>query len=232
MLLSDAGQSRKRWQAFMDAAAARLQDASHQDGSEAGNCARQLMLAPSVWRTWEAEFATSARSITRLRDRSVQLHSLRKAGVSWVHQAAPFRYVRDERIRGEARRRVMLGLRNQSSYTRAMVAEHGVYLRSVCHILCSAHAGHTLLGDALFESAMQRYQAIYMEYFGYYCAVTFSAAGVDTTTPRELLPMLKSQVSELRQAILDYPLRSGWLRRESILRQPSGDTVRLPRLPG
>ncbi len=48
----------------------------------------------------------------------------------------------------------------------------------------------------------------------------------------ELLPLLKHQLEECRLAIMNPRPETEWLMREAELRQPTGDTVRLPRLGG
>jgi hypothetical protein len=48
----------------------------------------------------------------------------------------------------------------------------------------------------------------------------------------ELLPLLKHQLEECRLAIMNPQPGTEWLNREAELRQPTGDTARLPRLGG
>jgi hypothetical protein len=229
MQKSEGGHSQRRWQAYMDVAATCLQNASRNDEGEAGRCARQLLQMPSAWRSWELEFGSSLRTVSRSRHRVLQIRGLRQSCFSWIHLAAPFKHIRDRRLRGEPRRRLVLGLHNQYSFSRAVVAEHGIYLRSTCHSLCSAHLGATVLGDALFAESMRRYETVYMEYFQAYCAASFPLRAADAGPYRDLLPLLKLQVSELRQAILDHPSRADWLQHEADLRRPTGDTQRMRR---
>jgi hypothetical protein len=47
-----------------------------------------------------------------------------------------------------------------------------------------------------------------------------------------LLPLLKHQLDECRIAIMNPQPQTEWLMREPELRQPTGDTVRLPGLGG
>lgn len=223
---SDGEKDQRQWQTLMDAAAARLQIASHDD-SEIGQCARRVIQTPAVWRTWELEFGASIRPVARFRHRSMQVRGLRQAGFAWIHLAAPFRHIRNHQLRGEQRRKLVLGMHSQYTFARAMVAEHGVYLRSICHSLCAVHVGQAVLGDLLYGDSMRRYEALYTEYFKTYCAATYPKHSADVMGYQALLPLLKKQTSELRQAILDYPLRVGWLQREAAIRQPTGDTQRL-----
>jgi|AGTN01.2.fsa_nt_gi hypothetical protein len=212
----------------MEEASDWLQRAPAREGSEESQCAQRLLQTPGAWRRWELEFGAALRPIAANRTRTMQARALRQAGFTWIHLAAPFRHLRDNNLRGKERRALVSGISRQS-YARALVIEHDNYLRSVCHSSCAAHLGESVLGDPLYRESMRRYQLLYMEYFRCYCAANFVAVGDFHATPEELLPMLKQQVGELRQAILEYPARRGWLQREATLRRRSGDTQRLVR---
>lgn len=214
----------------MDAAGAQLRTTCDLDDGEEAACARRLIANPADWHRWELEFGASMRPVANPRNRRLQMRNLRQAAFPWIHRAAPFRYLRDYRLRGERRRRQVLSLHGQHGYARAMVAEHDTYIRAVCHGLCSAHVGESVLGDALYGESMNRYRVLYMEYFHAYSLVSFPEGETDSSASPELLPLLKQQVSELRRAILEYPLHASWLQREAIIRKPSGDTQRLRRL--
>jgi hypothetical protein len=67
-----------------------------------------------------------------------------------------------------------------------------------------------------------------MDYFRSHCEALQERDAATVGAARALLPMLKQQLAELRQAILDHPLRAGWLQREAALRDPTGDTQRMP----
>lgn len=227
---SDGGQARERWQAYMDAAGTQLRITSDLDEGEDGACARQVIRNPADWHRWEMEFGASMRPVANFRHRRLQVRSLRQAAFPWIHRAAPFQYLRDYRLRGQRRRSLVLSLHGQHGFARAMVAEHETYIRAVCHGLCSAYVGESVLGDSLYSESMSRYRTLYMDYFNAYCIARFPGNETDASVSPQLLPLLKQQVSELRHAILDYPLRASWLQREAAIRRPSGDTQRLPRL--
>jgi hypothetical protein len=229
MRKSEGNQSARRLETFMEAAASLMQQISHDEG-EPGHCARQIMQSPSTWKAWEHEYRDSLTRCTRYRHRAWQSRSLRADSMIWVHRAAPFRYLRDSGVRGDARRRLMSNFHGHHSLSRALVAEHGNYLRSVCSAACTEHIGEEMLGDVLLAKSVQRYESLYMDYFGAYCAATVPEAGTRQANRVGLLPMLKQQVYELRKAILEYPLRREWLDREATLRTPAGDTLRMRQL--
>lgn len=214
----------------MEAAGTCLQDAAVNGTPEQARCASHVLRSPAVWRRWELEFGRAIRPVTAYRTRMLQIRNLRQVGLTWVHRAAPFRHLRDARVRGERRADLVLSLHSHASYSRAMLAEHELYRMSVCHSCCATYLGEDVLGDTLFEDAMRRYQQLYMDYFRSYCAAMQDRDAATIGAARSLLPMLKQQLAEMRRAILDHPLRAGWLQREAALREPTGDTQLLPRI--
>jgi hypothetical protein len=229
---SNGGAVGKRWQALMDAAAGRVQRVARDSlDEEHTDCARQILLTPLAWHRWEQELGTALRPVAKFSSRMLQIRTLRQAGITWVHQAAPFRYMRDHNVRGEARQRLVAGLHGPfAGYHRAMVGLHGTYLRSVCHGFCAEHLGESVLGDLLYRESMERYQALYTEYFRTFGIFTCSREGKAAALSREMLPLMKAQLAELRQALLVHPLRTDWLEREDTMRKPSGDTQKLRKL--
>jgi len=212
----------------MEAAGDCLQAAVSSESLEESRCASHVIRSPDAWRRWEMEFGRALRPVTAYRTRMLQIRTLRQAGLKWVHRAAPFRHLRDARVRGERRADLVLSLHSHASYSRALLAEHELYLMSVCHSCCATYLGEDVLGDTLFEGSMRRYQQLYMDYFRSYCAAMQDRDAATIGAARALLPMLKQQLAEMRRAILDHPLRAGWLQREATLREPTGDTQRLP----
>jgi hypothetical protein len=216
----------RRWRVFMDEAGDYVQRVARDSAdAEQTECARRLVRTPRAWRRWEMELGRALRPVANFRSRLMQVRTLREANITWVHRAAPFRYLRDQGLRGESRRRLIAALHGQAdNYERAVVAEHDAFVRNVCHNSCSGHIGETLLGDPLYRESMQRYQALYMEYFQVYGAVTCDVEGAGGALSADLLPLLKKQLAELRKAILDYPKAADWLQREADIRKPTGDT--------
>jgi hypothetical protein len=73
------------------------------------------------------------------------------------------------------------------------------------------------------------YQELYAAYFKIFCTTHFGADSPDSEPQGELLPLLKHQLEECRQAIINPRPETERLMRETELRRPTGDTVRLPR---
>ncbi len=221
----------QRWQAYMETAAERMEILAREGNGESADCARQILHSAVAWSRWEQELGTALRPVATFRSRMLQVRALRQASFTWVHRAAPFRYLRGHKVRGLRRRRLVATLYGQfAGYEHSMVVEHETYLRSVCHGSCAAYLGEAVFEDPLYRESMNRYQMLYMEYFRAFGVFTCGKEGRGKALAQMMLPMMKSQLAEMRKALLLHPLRADWLERESLLRRPTGDTQRLRRL--
>ena len=77
---------------------------------------------------------------------------------------------------------------------------------------------------------MQHYEELYTGYFALYCNTLFPKDGIESAAERSLLPLLKHQLNEWRWMILNPRQSLPRLRRESEIRQATGETQRLPQL--
>jgi hypothetical protein len=214
----------------MDASERLLLSAAHVNADEVGAAASRLMENTSEWQLWEREFGAAVRRVVLPARRSEQIRLLRLTGFSLIHSAVPFRHLRDSRLRGSQRRRIVSGLHGGKGYMQALVVEHRNFIRSTCSLACAAHLGEGFFADDIYAGSMARYETLYGEYFGAYCRASFSTNSAPGEAEPSLLPLLKLQVVELRSAILNYPESAGWLDKELQYRTLSGDTARLPQL--
>jgi hypothetical protein len=194
--------------------------------------ASRLLESPAAFRAWESEHSGLMREVANPSFRRTQAALLKKASFRLIHRKALFEYLRDARIRGTVRRRIIVSFHPAQDYTRSVIAEHGLYLRKACSFLCTSHVGGNVVHDAGFFDPMRRYQEFYAEYFQIFCTAHFGTGSANADPQRELLPLLKHQLEECRMAIMNPQPETEWLMREDELRQPTGDTARLPRLGG
>jgi hypothetical protein len=192
--------------------------------------ASRLLESPSAFSTWEGEHSGLMREVANPSLRRTQAALLKKATFRLIHRKALFEYLRDERIRGSVRRRIIVSFHPAQDYTRSLIAEHGLYLRKACSFLCASHVGGNVVRDPGFFDPMRCYQELYAEYFQIFCSTHFGADSADTEAQRELLPLLKHQLEECRMAIMNPRPETEWPMRKAELHQASGDTVRLSRL--
>jgi hypothetical protein len=210
----------------------RVQSALHSENPHEQLVASRLLENPAAFRTWENEHSGLMREVAHPSFKRTQAALLKKAAFRLIHRKALFEYLRDERIRGTVRRRIIGSFHPAQDYTRSVIAEHGLYLRKACSFLCTSHVGGNVVGDAGFFDPMRRYQELYAEYFQIFCRTHFGAEFAELEPQAELLPLLKHQLEECRIAIMNPQPETEWLMREVELRQPTGDTVRLPSLGG
>ena len=84
--------------------------------------------------------------------------------------------------------------------------------------------------DAALDEPLQIYQRWYAEYFRTFCDVALAETEEEKhkVAPMEALqPLLKYQLAEARQAILQMPQVPADEWREASIRKPTGDTQRL-----
>ena len=192
--------------------------------------ARRLLESPAIFQTWEVEHSGLMREVANTGFRRTQAALLKKATFRLIHRKALFEYLRDRQVRGSARQRIVLSFHPAQDYIRSVIAEHGVYLRKACSFLCTSHVGANIVHDPGFFDPMRYYQALYAEYFEIFCRTHLAPDSADAEPRSELLPLLKYQLEECRKAIMHGQPQNERLRREAELREPTGDTARLPRL--
>src|ERR1700730_10134942 len=122
--------------------------------------ASRLLESPSAFRAWESDPPGLMREVANPSFRRTQAALLKKATFRLIHRKALFEYLRDERIRGSVRRRIIINFHPAQDYTRSVIAEHGFYLRKACSFLCTSHVGGNVVHDASFLDPMRRYQEL------------------------------------------------------------------------
>jgi hypothetical protein len=205
----------------------RVESALRSDNPIEQLVASRLLESPAIFRIWESEHSGLMRMVANTGFRRTQAALLKKATFRLIHRKALFEYLRDQRVRGSARQRIVLTFHPTQDYTRSVIAEHEVYLRKACSFLCTSHVGANVVHDPGFFDPMRHYLALYAEYFQIFCRTHFGPAAVEIEPQSELLPLLKYQLEECRKAIMNPQPEKEWLRREAELREPTGDTVRL-----
>jgi hypothetical protein len=165
--------------------------------------ALRLMENPAAWMAWENEHSGLMRQVADHRLRRTQAAVLKKAAFRLIHRKALFDYLRIAEVRGAERQRVVAGFHPTVSYTHAIIAEHGLYVRKACSLLCASHVGSDLVEDEGFLDPMQRYEALYAEYFALFCRTHFGAGSDVDGSQAALLPLLKFDVEQCRKSIMD-----------------------------
>jgi hypothetical protein len=188
--------------------------------------ARRVLESTVIWQQWEHEHSSLMRQLANCGVRNAQVAALKQTTFRLLHGKALFQFLRQSELRGAQRARVLAHFRPGRCFASAIIAEHGAYLRRACSFLCTSHLGSEVVQDPAFLDPMQRYEELYSEYFNLYCSALVEGGG-KMSGSEALLPLLKQQLNEYRLAILDPRAAQPFLRRETELRRPTGDTQRL-----
>jgi len=210
----------------------RVQSALYSENPNEQLVASRLLESPASFQTWESEHSGIMREVANPSFRRTQAALLKKTTFRLIHRKALFEYLRDERIRGGLRQRIIIHFHPAQEYTRSIIAEHGVYLRRACSFLCTSHVGGHVVHDPGFFDPMTRYEELYAQYFRIFCSTQLGGDSADTELQSAFLPLLKHQLEECRMEIMNPRAATDWMMREGELRAPPVDTVRLLRLGG
>jgi hypothetical protein len=174
------------------------------DGSTAhALVARRVLEDTRLYRHWEAEHDRIMRSVASESRLPRQVTALRHACFGLIHRKAMFDYLRLQRVIGRDRHAVFELIYGDQDYVKAVIAEHGNFVRSTSSLLCSNHLGLTLLDDRAFGDPMLRYEQRYADYFRAFCGSALASNRYNNDdTLSTLVPYLKRQLGELRRAIL------------------------------
>ena len=205
----------------------RVQAAARSTDVKEQMVARRILENPAAWEQWEREHSYLMRRVAEHSGMLAQVASLKRTSLSLLHGKALFQYLRESEVRGSRRMEIVAYFRPGRSYDYAIIAEHGLYLRKACSLLCANHVGSDLVQDPAFLDPMDRYEELYTEYFDLYCAALIGDAPDSADSRRSLLPLLKHQLEEWRAVILDPKRAQSLMRRDTELRRPTGDTQRL-----
>lgn len=170
--------------------------------------AGQLLACPSEYQRWEAEHTRLMGTVASPVRNGPQVRALLSTAFTLVHRKALFEYMRSHELRGDARRLLVQHFNGHKSYTQAVVAEHGNFLRGSASLICVEKIGTTLLVHQAFGDPFRRYENLYSEYFRSYCDSYLAPPATDlgdTDSVRTLLPYLKRDVLDVRARLLAMP---------------------------
>ena len=192
--------------------------------------ASRILENPDAYRRWEAEHDRLMRRVSEPARLDRQVVMLRSAALALVHRKAVFEYLRDRQITGARRHCLFALFYGIRDYANAVVAEHGNYVRCSSSYLCTYHLAERLMQDAAFDEPLRMYEQRYSEYFRTFCDVALARTEEEkqaSAAMDALKPLLKYQLAEARQAILEMPQMPAEDWREAQIRKPTGDTQRL-----
>jgi len=191
--------------------------------------AQRILVRPVEFTRWVTHHDQLMRAVSTHGQVSRQIVALRATAFSLVHRRALFEYLRQRRLTGTKRKKLLAVFYGCADYTNAMLAEHGNYVRSSSSYLCTQHLAENLMHDPALDEPLALYEEWYAEYFHAFCDVELAETEEEKQAclaQESLKPLLKYRVTEARKAILAMPQTPReW--REVRIRKTTGDTQRL-----
>ena len=198
------------------------------DGGEEAQVATRLLQDVPLYRKWEQSHRRLMHGVAARRLRPQQAVELKRIGFLTLHRTAPFEYLRDRQVQGQARRQLVRTLFGTQEYTQTILREHTAYLSSAATFFCTDSLCGDLLRDTAFSDALDHYKNAYNEYFRAYCDSLLAQQAGETSPVEALLPYLRYQLKTIRDHMLSgAPERSDFTRLQSLYER-LGDTQKLP----
>lgn len=190
---------------LMEASELQLQRLARRGSVEEARVAQRILECPMTFQTWEHEHTDIMRNVASASSISAQKRLLLSVTLSLLHRKSLFEYLRDHHVHDRPRELLLMHFHGGNDYPRAMVSEHGNYLRSAASYLCSTHLGLRLLHDSLFARPLDEYAEHYARYFATYSRLLLTRPGA-TDRLSALAHKLKSDLGRRRQALLNAAL--------------------------
>jgi hypothetical protein len=216
---------------LMHVSSERIEAALRNEDAKEHDIAQRILATPATYNSWELDHSALMRQVADFGALRNQAGALRQMSLRLIHAKALFEYLKKHNSRGEERRHIITHFYPSRVFEEALVAEHAIYLRKACSLICAQHIGSALIFDDTFIDPMQHYEQLYTQYFDLYCS-TLPTRKYDAVagSQRSLLPLLKHQLNEWRWIILNPKRGLPQLQRESELRRSLGDTQRMQTL--
>jgi hypothetical protein len=190
----------------------------------------RLLGHPQAYRRWEAEHNHLMRRVSGHSHLDQQIQALRTTALTLVHRKAIFEYLRGRELTRRMRHRLFSVFYGARDYVNAVLFEHGNYIRCSSSYLCTQYLAEHLMEDSALDEPLLIYEQWYAEYFRAFCDGALAETETEklAAAPMEALkPLLKHQLAEARQAILQMPQKVDKPWREVQIRKSTGDTQKL-----
>jgi hypothetical protein len=207
-----------------------LVERTAQSGSaDDAHIATRVLQDVSLYRHWELGHERLMRGVASIRQRSLQSLELKRITFLTLHRKAPFEYLRERQVTGQARRQLVRALFGTQRYTTCILREHTEYLSSACSYFCSDSLCEDLMREPAFCEALAQYESSYSEYYRAYCDSLLAEQSGETSPMQALLPYLRYQLKIIRDHMLSgASSQQSEFTKLQALYNKLGDTQRLP----
>jgi hypothetical protein len=204
--------------------------AAQSPANDDSHVATRLLQDVPLYRSWEQAHSRLMRGVADKRQRPQQIAELKKISFLTLHRKAPFEYLRDRQVHGQARRQLLQALFGTQAYTQTILREHTAYLSSAGSFLCADSLCGDLMRDSAFCEALEHYETSYKEYYRAYCDSLLAEQAGEIAPVQALLPYLRYQLKLIRDHMLSgAPQQSEFTKLQSLY-ENLGDTQKLPML--
>lgn len=225
---ADAGFTAARLMEFSER---RLTQAAKAGSAHEAQLATRLLQDVPLFTRWEQSHGRMMRTVAAAPRQSAQRVQLRGVAFVTLHRKAPFEYLRDRRINGPTRRRLVSALFGPQDYAQCLVREHAAYLSAACSFMCTDSLCAEVLRDASFCESLTQYENAYTEYYRAFCDTMLQEYANQATPMKSLLPYFRQQLKIIREHLLaGAPQHSEFMDLQALY-AATGDTERLPILP-
>lgn len=192
-------------------------------GHESRIASRLIGDLPTYTR-WEHAHRNLMRAVATQRRVEQRTTAARKVAFLSLHRKAPFEYLREHRVFGRSRHRLVSALFGDQDYAHCVIGEHEAWLCSTASLFCTDALCREHLGDSLFADALRQYESAYAEYFRAFCEAQLAEAVGESTALQPLLPYLRYQLKVIREHLLaGAPEKSDYTELQSLY-AATGDT--------
>jgi hypothetical protein len=187
---------------LMDLSIQRIAVMAHSDVQDELLVASRILENAKVYCRWENEHAIVMRRVAEQRRTRMQTHELLAATFELIHRKSLFAHLRDNHIQGQRREHLIRHFFTRYGYTRGVIIEHGIFLRSSASLACSSYLGTDLLHDAVFQQPLYDYEQMYAAYFNAYCEQLLVPQDAEwSLVARSVAYSLKCDLAVLRRTI-------------------------------
>ena len=172
------------------------------------------------YKIWESRHADLLLPVAEHNNKKRQMMALRNLEVQLVHQRALFRYLRDQRVRGEPRRQLFRLFRATRDYREAVLAEHRQYMLAVSSRISTDHL-IDVMHDVNSKRLVRQYEESYADYFKLQCFLATTEDSIFIELVRLTMRDARKELQHKRQRIeSESPVSDGdSFDRQAILAQ-------------
>jgi hypothetical protein len=187
---------------LMDLSVERIESMAYSQEQDELLIASRILENTKIYCHWENEHALVMKRVAVQRRLNLQSNELLAATFELIHRKSLFAHLRHNKVNGQRRELLVRHFFARHGYTRGVIAEHGIFLRSSASLACSSYLGTDILRDGVFREPLRDYEQLYASYFDAYCEAVLAPEDDSTAqVASSLAYSLKCDLGVLRRTI-------------------------------